>query len=153
MDAASIIALASANRSITYIKEETLPSGPTITALIAENIPHLQGILGGGGARYIIDELDRGALGALPAVELTDIHVSIYDAHRDGDDATARELYSATLPLLVCQAIYRMRLTKYVLMRRGICDRQSVRAPLPELDAHARKDVDAMIAELNRVQR
>ena len=148
LNADAIASLVEANPAITYTKEETLPSGPVITALRAKEIPQLKGVLGGGGARYIIDELNRGALGALPAVELTDLHVAIYEAHTAGDFERARELYRYSLPLLGCQMIYRMRLTKYVLKQRGITDRQHVRAPLPELDKFTRQDIDTMVEDL-----
>jgi 4-hydroxy-tetrahydrodipicolinate synthase len=148
LNADAIASLVEANPAITYTKEETLPSGPVITALRAKEIPQLKGVLGGGGARYIIDELNRGALGALPAIELTDLHVAIYEAHTAGDFERARELYRYSLPLLGCQMIYRMRLTKYVLKQRGITDRQHVRALLPELDKFTRQDIDTMVEDL-----
>lgn len=151
LKADAILAIVESNPSITYTKEETLPSGPIITALLGTDIPHLKGVLGGGGARYIIDELNRGAVGALPAVELTDLHVAIYDAHTSGDHQRARELYRLSLPLLVCQMIYRMRLTKYVLRQRGIADRLHTRAPLPNLDEFTRQDIDAMLSDLKAV--
>ena len=148
LNADAVASLVEANPAITYTKEETLPSGPVITVLRAKEIPQLKGVLGGGGARYIIDELNRGALGALPAVELTDLHVAIYEAHTAGDFERARELYRYSLPLLGCQMIYRMRLTKYVLKQRGITDRLHVRAPLPELDEFTRQDIDTMMEDL-----
>ena len=148
LNADAIASLVEANPAITYTKEETLPSGPVITVLRAREIPQLKGVLGGGGARYIIDELNRGALGALPAVELTDLHVAIYEAHTAGDFERARELYRYSLPLLGCQMIYRMRLTKYVLKQRGITDRLHVRAPLPELDEFTRQDINTMVEDL-----
>ena len=148
LNADAIASLVEANPAITYTKEETLPSGPVITVLRAREIPQLKGVLGGGGARYLIDELNRGALGALPAVELTDLHVSIYEAHMAGNFDRARELYRYSLPLLGCQMIYRMRLTKYVLKQRGITDRLHVRAPLPELDEFTRQDIDTMVEDL-----
>ena len=151
LNADAIACLVETNPAITYTKEETLPSGPVVTALLSKEIPRLKGVLGGGGARYIVDELNRGALGALPAVELTDLHVAIYEAHIAGDFKRARELYRNSLPLLVCQTIYRMRLTKYVLKQRGIADRLHVRAPLPELDEFTRQDVDTMLEDLNEV--
>lgn len=148
LGAKDIIDIAMSTPAITYIKEETLPSGPAITALCAARIPSVQGIFGGGGARYIIDELDRGACGAMPAVELTDLHVALWSAYATGDRARARRLYRLSLPLLVAQAIYRMRLTKHVLAQRGIADARHVRAPLPEMDSFARRDVDTMLADL-----
>ena len=148
LGAPTIIAIAAAVPAITYIKEETLPSGPAITAIRAAGIPSVKGVFGGGGARYIIDELDRGACGAMPAVELTDLHVALWRAYAAGDHVQARRLYRLSLPLLVAQAIYRMRLTKQILARRGIADAQHVRAPLPEMDAFTRTDVDTMLGDL-----
>ena len=148
LNAEAIAAIAADQPSVVYVKEETLPSGPAITSLRNAGLPHLRGVFGGGGARYVIDEFDRGALAALPAVELTDLHVALFEAHAAGDHQRARELYRLSLPLLVSQAVYRMRLTKYVLRQRGIVDALHVRAPLPELDEFARRDVDRMLADL-----
>jgi 4-hydroxy-tetrahydrodipicolinate synthase len=148
LSAKAIIEIAASIPAITYIKEETLPSGPAITALRAAAIPSVRGVFGGGGARYIIDELDRGACGAMPAVELTDLHVALWSADASGDRAQARRLYRLSLPLLTAQAIYRMRLTKLVLAQRGIADAQHVRAPLPEMDAFTERDVATMLADL-----
>lgn len=148
LNAKAMESLARSNESITYIKEETLPSGPAITALLASEVSHLKGVFGGGGARYIIDELDRGACGAMPAVELTDLHVALYEAHAECNHGCARELYRLSLPLLASQAVYRMRLTKHVLAKRGIADATHVRAPLPELDDLAKLNIDHMLADL-----
>lgn len=148
LSARDISGIVAACPAITYVKEETLPSGPAITALLSSGIPHLKGVWGGGGARYIIDEFDRGAIAALPAVELVDLHVALYDAHVSGDHDRARHLYRLSLPLLASQAIYRMRLTKYVLAKRGVAEAFHVRAPLPELDDFAKADIDRMVLDL-----
>ena len=52
----TILEIVRGNPAIRYIKEETLPSGPAITAILADKPAHLKGVIGGGGARYIIDE-------------------------------------------------------------------------------------------------
>jgi 4-hydroxy-tetrahydrodipicolinate synthase len=44
-----------------------------------------------------------------------------------------------------------MRLTKYVLARRGVIDGVGVRAPTPELDTAALADIDANLVELGLV--
>ena len=146
-----LIEIVRENPMITYVKEETLPSGPAITALGESGIDHLVGVIGGGGSRYMVDELNRGALAAMPAIEILDLHVAIYNAHNSGDHALARRLYRDSLPLLVSQLIYRMRLTKYVLNRRGIANDVVVRAPLPEMDSYTTEDIDQMLADLEGV--
>jgi 4-hydroxy-tetrahydrodipicolinate synthase len=147
----TILEIARGNPAIRYIKEETLPSGPAISTLLAgrgELASHVQGVIGGGGARHIIDELNRGACGAMPAAEIADIHVALFEAYRSGQVERARELYQRSLPLLVMQALSRMRFTKHVLTRRGVLHNNVVRADIPPLDAHDRAEIDAWLDDV-----
>jgi len=133
---------------VTYVKEETLPAGPAISHIIAHAPQTLRGVIGGGGARYILDEYARGATAAMPALEIAGEHVAIDRALNAGRRDEARKIYVRTLPLLVLQAVYRMRLTKHVLARRGVIDWVGVRASTPDLDATAMADIDANLVEL-----
>lgn len=133
---------------IAYIKEETLPAGPAITQILANKPDSLLGVIGGGGARYILDEYERGACGAMPAIEIADAHVKLDSAWRGGNRAKARDIYVRTLPLLTLQTVYRMRLTKHVMMRRGVLKNTIVRAPTAELDPISTADIDANLVEL-----
>lgn len=144
----AIVQILAALPRVAYVKEETLPAGPAISHIIAHAPASLKGVIGGGGARYILDEYARGATAAMPALEIVEEHVAIDRALVSGDRVRAREIYVRTLPLLVLQAVYRMRLTKYVLKRRGVIDHIGVRAPTPDLDAAARADIDGNLAEL-----
>lgn len=137
---------------VAYIKEETLPAGPAISALLKNKPDSLQGVIGGGGARYILDEYTRGACAAMPALEIADLHVKLDSAWRSGNTSEARDLYIRTLPLLSLQSIYRMRLTKHVLMRRGVMECTHVRAPTPTLDQLAIKDIDNNLQELGLLE-
>ncbi|MBT8100731.1 MAG: hypothetical protein KJO82_13330 [Gammaproteobacteria bacterium] len=47
-------------------------------------------------------------------------------------------MYERSLPLLLTQAPYRMRLTKLILKHRGIINCDLVREELPELDEVSR---------------
>ncbi|WP_332689219.1 dihydrodipicolinate synthase family protein [Bosea sp. (in: a-proteobacteria)] len=144
-----ILEIIRGNPAITYVKEETLPSGGPITAILSGRPAHLKGVLGGGGARYIVEEYGRGACGAMPAVEITDVHVALDRAFRSGDIATARDLYRRTLPLLVIQANFRMAFTKYVLTRRSVLTNQICRAAVPALDATDLAEIDAWLASID----
>ncbi len=148
----TILKIAAEVPGIAYVKEETLPAGPAISAIMAKKPESLAGAIGGGGARYIIDEFRRGACAAMPAVELTDIHAEINSAFRSGNLADARKLYGRTLPLLVLQAIFRMRLTKHVMMRRGILTNARVRAKIPPMDRFTIEDMDANLALLGLIE-
>jgi 4-hydroxy-tetrahydrodipicolinate synthase len=145
----TILEIVRDNPAIAYVKEETLPSGGPISAILAGAPPHLLGVLGGGGARYIVEEYRRGACGAMPAVELTDVHVALDRAFRAGEVDRARDLYMRSLPLLVIQANFRMRFTKHVLTRRGVLHGDAVRARLPALDEHDIAEIDAWLARID----
>ena len=145
----TICELAARFPQVAYVKEETLPAGPAISYVLAHRPTSLRGIFGGGGSRYVLDEYARGACAAAPALEIADLHVDLDRAWRNGRRGDARDIYVRTLPLLVLQAIYRMRLTKHVLMRRGILELVGVRSPVPELDAAAIADIDANLTELD----
>ncbi|MDQ1194397.1 dihydrodipicolinate synthase family protein [Agrobacterium sp. SORGH_AS 787] len=147
----AIVEIVRALPQITYVKEETLPAGPAISHIISHAPSTLKGVIGGGGARYILDEYARGATAAMPALEIAEEHVAIDRALVAGRKAEARQIYVRTLPLLVLQAVYRMRLTKYVLARRGVIEGVSVRAPTPELDTAAIADIDVNLVELGLV--
>lgn len=147
----AIVEIVRALPQVNYVKEETLPAGPAISHIIAHAPSTLKGVIGGGGARYILDEYARGATAAMPALEIAEEHVAIDRALVAGRQEEARRIYVRTLPLLVLQAVYRMRLTKYVLARRGVIEGVGVRAPTPELDAAAIADIDANLVELGLV--
>ncbi len=150
LDPDTLLSVASAVDAVDYVKEESIPAGPAISRLVRDAVRpgRLRGMIGGGGARFVLDEYRRGACAAMPAAELVDLHVALDRAWRDGRPEEARDLYVRTLPLLVLQTAYRMRLTKHVLTRRGILRNSRVRVSLPELDCPAVRDIDAEIERL-----
>lgn len=152
LSAASIVTIVAAVPQVVYVKEETLPAGPAITHILAHRPEHLLGVIGGGGARYILDEYARGACAAMPALEVADLHVALDRAWRSGRRDEAREIYVRTLPLLTLQAVFRMRLTKHALMRRGVLENALVRASTPEMDSLAIADIDANLAALGLIK-
>ena len=132
--------------AVRYVKEENTPGGQRITQLLSDPPPSLAGVFGGAGGRYIMDELNRGAIGAMPACELTEVHVRIYERYRAGDAVGARALYDRTLPLLTFQTVFRMDMTKEVLRRRGLVGAAHVRVGAVPLDAGDHAELDALLA-------
>lgn len=146
---AAVLEVVRAVRAIRYVKEETIPSGGPITAILSGAPAHLAGVMGGGGARFVIDEFLRGACGAMPAVEFADIHARMWGALAAGRETEARQLYERTLPLLMIQSHARMRLTKRVLMHRGILDNDVVRAKIPAFDARDLAEIEALLGRIS----
>lgn len=136
--------------NIDYVKEETAPCGQRISA-IRNAAPHLAGVFGGAGGRQVIDEIRRGSRGTLPASEITELHVEMWNAHVAGNERHARDLFDRSLPLLMMQMTYRWRLTKEVLMRRGLIEHTHVRAPGPCLDAGDQAELDILLDRLSDV--
>ncbi|WP_376099093.1 dihydrodipicolinate synthase family protein [Roseomonas sp. CCTCC AB2023176] len=138
--------------AIRFVKEETLPCGQNVTRILAA-APHLDGVLGGAGARFVLDELARGACGTMPALEIADAHADLWRAWQSGDRATARRIYDATLPLLVYQMTFRVRATKEVLRRRGLLDSADARAAGPKPDAMDLEEIGHLLATARPVLR
>jgi len=134
--------------AIAYVKEEAMPSGARISRLLAGAPASLRGVLGGAGGRYITDEIARGAIGTMPAVELAELHVALFAAHRAGDRAAVRRWFNRMLPVLNLQAVFRWSLTKEVLRRRGIIEHAGKRAAGPELDPGDHRELTECLAEL-----
>jgi dihydrodipicolinate synthase/N-acetylneuraminate lyase len=129
-----MLRIARAVDAVRYVKEEAVPPGPKVGALVTGHLDALEGVIGGGGARFLFEELERGVIATMPAIELLELHVSIIGAFSEGRRDTAFDLYQASLPLLLLQASYRMRLTKLILKHRGIIATDEVRERLPQLD-------------------
>ncbi|HSW15626.1 MAG TPA: dihydrodipicolinate synthase family protein [Ramlibacter sp.] len=134
---------------IHYVKEEALPSGQRLSALLrgAEGTA-LRGVFGGAGGRYITDELRRGAAGTMPAIELAEVHVALWAAHQRGDVQGARRLFSRMLPVLNMQAVFRWALTKQVLVQRGLIAAGGQRAQGPALDETDRAELSDFMADI-----
>jgi len=148
LDPSVLLEILVAVPEIHYIKEEALPSGQRLTEVLAYAPATLLGVLGGAGGRYITDELRRGACGTMPAIELAEVHVRLFAAHRAGDAAAVRQLFTRMLPVLNIQAVFRWSLTKQVLQSRGLIRHAGQRTAGPLLDALDRQDVDAFMGDL-----
>lgn len=134
LSAQGMLELAEAVPAIRYVKEEGIPSGAKVSALVAAVGGNLKGVIGGGGARYVFEELERGAVATMPAIELLELHVNLLNAYFQHRREEALALYTQSLPLLLIQAPFRMRMTKHILKHKGLIKSDFVREPLPEMD-------------------
>ena len=144
----AVARIVAASDAIRWVKEENMPCGQRISALLASGVPHLEGVFGGAGGRYITDELARGAIGSMPAAETPEVHVALMRAHLAGDRAEVWRLYEALLPILMIQAVYRWRLTKEVLRRRGVIASAYTRAAGPEFDETDQRELGTVLDRL-----
>jgi 4-hydroxy-tetrahydrodipicolinate synthase len=133
---------------VDYVKEETIPAGQVMTRLLELAGAALRGVMGGMAGRYLLDEYRRGACGTMPACEITDLHVALWNRLEAGDFSGARELFNRMLPLLNYEALFGATLYKEVLFRRGIIRSPRTRGAVGPLDAFDHRELDAILAEL-----
>jgi 4-hydroxy-tetrahydrodipicolinate synthase len=137
---------------VDYIKEETARAAQLMTELLALAGPGLKGIMGGMAGRYLFNEFRRGACGTMPACEVTDVDVRIWNALEAGDLPGARQLHNRLLPLLNIEAMYGAAIYKEVLKRRGVIEHSTMRGPgLVELDGFDRLELDAILDDVGEL--
>ncbi len=116
---------------VRYIKEETTFSSHTLTKIEELAVPlpsgKYLGTMGGKAGKYLIDEYRRGCCGNMPACEVVDIQVRIWNLLEQGREAEAAAVFNRVLPLLNFEAMYGSALYKALLKRRGIIDCARVR--------------------------
>ncbi len=133
---AELAALLHSEPNIRYIKEETPPILQRLTKIIAAAGTACDGIFGGANGIYLIDELERGACGNMPAGGVVDVQVKIYELCKAGKTAEAEAMNLRLLPLLNYASMYGVSFHKLVLWRRGVLSSPFVRDP-------QRTDLDA----------
>jgi len=124
-------------RNPVYIKAEGTPQGETISATLAQSEGRLQVFCGWGGLG-ILDALERGAIGSMPAANFTRVFARIHSAWNAGDRPWAAELLNGTLPYSVwaMQSLdHSVTTAKRELLRRGIFASDRLRQPATPLDA------------------
>ena len=137
-----------------YIKEESDPSAHQISALVTRSTTVCQGVFGGANGRWMLSELRRGASGFMPATEMTDVHVQIWDAWQAGNEERAREIFNRLLPLINLVGLLGIAVCKEVLVRRGVFRSAAHRIPdSPILDPHDYHEIDAILSDLQPLLR
>ena len=131
-----------------YIKEETSPEPNRISATLATVGEACDGVFGGQGGLYMIDEHLRGAAGNMPACQSTDVHVAIYRHLVAGDEPSARRVFNRLLPLINYERLYGVAVYKEVLVRRGVIRSRACRAPGNVLDEPARREIEAILCDI-----
>lgn len=139
---------------IVMFKHEDQPGLNKLTALRK----HQSGggrrvsILTGNNAIHLVQELARGADGAMTGFSFPEMMTGVYRLWTEGKHDQAEDLYDAYLPLVRHEAQYGLGLAirKYVLVKRGAFRSEHVRQPGPRLTAEDRAEIDHLISRLER---
>lgn len=142
----SIARLAAAFPNIAYVKEEVpREAGHRISALRAL-LPGV-GILSGGG--YLLDDLARGAQGAIPgSIGVADL-CRAYECSVAGDHDAARVAFDHFAPLAFWRQQFPLLGAKEVLRRIGVFKAARVRETREEaLDAHDHRELSRIMERM-----
>jgi 4-hydroxy-tetrahydrodipicolinate synthase len=130
--------------NVCYVKEEAPDTGHRITRLLELSDGALQ-ILSGGN--NLLDDLARGAIGAIPgSIGVADLSTA-FNLHLAGDRAAARRAFNHFLPLSHWRRQFGTLGAKEVLRRLGVIDAAYLRPPAEQrLDAHDLRELDEVMA-------
>ena len=144
---------------IQYLKEESMPPGHVISAVLEGAGDSCKGVMGGVGGRYILDEYRRGSCGSMPGCQITDAAVAVWDAlERGGKDEhgvqivteEARDLYQQILPAITFESLYGAGAYKAILYKRGVIASTTMRIPSRRvMDAIDHEEIDIILDRLS----
>jgi 4-hydroxy-tetrahydrodipicolinate synthase len=135
--------------NVRYIKEEMAPSAHHISAVVAAAGEDSWGVFGGAFGRWMLSELQRGASGFMPAAEVTDVYVQIWDAYAAGREPEARQIFNRLLPLINLLLLLGLPVCKEILVRRGVFRTAGMRTPGSlTLDADDQRELSIILDDL-----
>ncbi|MEL6800121.1 MAG: dihydrodipicolinate synthase family protein [Pseudomonadota bacterium] len=131
------------------LKHEDWPGLDKITALRAASAAGSRriSILCGNGGMYLLEEMLRGADGAMTGFAFPEMMADVIAAFEAGDEPRARDLFDAYLPLVRYESQPGMGLAirKYTLAKRGAIAHPTARKPGSALSAAAVAEVETLI--------
>ena len=147
MSPAMWAALARDVESIRFVKAEGTPQGRTLSETLARGEGRLAVFCGWGGLG-MIDALERGAAGSMPAPNFTRLFADVQALHAAGDPDGAADRFATELPFVLwaMQSIdFSVAAAKREMHRRGILATPDLRQPAVTLDDVSLRQLDAFI--------
>ena len=108
-------------------------------------------ILCGNGGSFLVEEIARGADGAMTGFAYPEMMVDVCRLMAEGDQDRAQDLFDAYMPLIryEMQPGQGLAVRKHVLARRGVIASAALRAPGAMLDAKTAAEVDRLMDRLH----
>jgi 2-keto-3-deoxy-L-arabinonate dehydratase len=139
--------MAEATPGLRYVKAEGTPQGPTISEtvrLCGEQVA----VFCGWGGLSLLDGLERGAVGNMPAPNFTRFFADVQRLWEEGDRVRAEELFDRGVPFVMwtMQSIdHSVTSAKIELHRRGVIASPRLRQPALILDDIARAQLTRFV--------
>ena len=130
------------------LKHEDWPGLEKISALRAASDAGARriSILCGNGGLYLLEEMLRGADGAMTGFAYPEMMAQVIAAYRGGNLDHARDIFDAYMPMVRYEAQPGLGLAirKYTLAQRGVIAHDTVRKPGGALTAITKAEVDSL---------
>ncbi len=137
-----IVRLCSEIELVRWVKEEVWPPTHSISSLLGRNNPHIQGVMGGSGGRFMITEHARGSKGVIHACEFTDLIQRTWEHLDAGRLQEAGDVYEMALPGINLEGLMGMAFAKEIMVRHGVFKNRHMRMETKPLDAEDLKEID-----------
>ena len=118
-------------RERIYVKAESQPPGPLVSALVERSGGEM-GVFIGNAGQHLFDCLRRGATGVMPGSSLLHVYRAIMDRYAAGETAAAFALYNELVAYLNIVGLSAERFVHYekrILARQGIFAHAGTREP------------------------
>jgi len=133
-----------------FVKEESGYPAQTVGEIIRLCGDKVEGVMGGRAGKTLLEEVRHGVSGTMPACEIADVHVALWNAIEARDEKRTRLIFQRLLPLLDMESNYGMPLMKEVLKMRGVIGSAAVRqSGFRALDTNAREEAAAIMDDLS----
>jgi 4-hydroxy-tetrahydrodipicolinate synthase len=130
------------------LKHEDWPGLDKISALRAASDGGARriSILCGNGGLYLLEEMLRGADGAMTGFGYPEMMARVVGSVQAGEVERARDIFDAYMPMIRYEAQpgIGLAIRKYTLMRQGIIAHATLRRPGPALTPATMAEVDAL---------
>ena len=150
IDPSVILKIVEDNPACVMLKHEDWPGLEKIAALrtASDKGARRISILCGNGGQFLLEEMIRGADGAMTGFAYPEMMRDVVALMSDGNESAARDVFDAYLPLVRYESQPGMGLAirKYILAKRGAIAHAAVRAPGPKLSKAAIAEVETLIA-------
>lgn len=147
-----LVTLADEVPQVRWLKQEVGVPTHAVSAAIDALSDRVDGVFAGLGGIYLVNELDRGAVGTMPAPPFADVLSAAYADYRNDRRGMAVDRLAQLGPLFTYELLYNVEFIKAILMRRGVISSTMSRAPLPGMDEADMRTVDELLARVDLLE-
>ncbi len=119
MSVATLIEMYKIIPTFRYVKDEAGEPLLRIHELREQSADQLK-IFTGNHSRTMIDEMNRGISGTMPAASFADLYASVWDLWQEGKHKEAMEVFGRASMLISEISVYGIESLKYILQLRGV---------------------------------